>query len=584
MSIVIDIITTLKGGQNIKHTNDSLEKLAKTAKTFTNSFLVEQVITKSLDAFKAETTAITTLTNSLANLGIAYKDIQPAVEKNVDSMANLGFKSTDSLDALAKLTTALGNPAKALEVLSTTADLARFKNQSLGETATQVSKAITGNSRAFADLGLKVDKHLTPQNAFNKLIDQAKSKVGGLAAAYGKTAAGSLDILSAKTEQAKAKLGEGLAPVVIALSSAGLKLIPVLTEISSHIGAYAAVAAGIYLIASAITAATAETEALSFALLSNPLFLAIAAVGGVAALVAYASKNQTKPTASKITAGGRVSGQILNSQMEDGSIKKVKEFNEQTKKLSTTKKQLSASDAFLAKLQKQWAEDAAKQAAAAAKQAADKLKLDRASLALKQASKTLDLQAIEIAAALKNPNLSKHDKDALKLQQAILDQNATAATTLADQIKVLTDAESNLSQHLATPLPEVNNPFQTLTDGATAAMNAIKDLTKAQAASFLSNTVPNMPNGLPFFTGVRPGDVTPSNSSGFNLGTSTPPDAGTPSMSGGITQSGPIIYVQPAIQVNLDGSVITDAVTLQQIQNTASGVAGSYNRTQTFAY
>jgi hypothetical protein len=60
------------------------------------------------------------------------------------------------------------------------------------------------------------------------------------------------------------------------------------------------------------------------------------------------------------------------------------------------------------------------------------LSVDKAALALKQASRVLDLNQIEIFAAMQTAQ--GDDLNRLKLQQAILDGNAAAATILADKV------------------------------------------------------------------------------------------------------------------------------------------------------
>jgi hypothetical protein len=180
-------------------------------------------------------TALAGYNNTLNNLGTNYAALQPLIDKTTQSFIDLGFEDTQTIMALNKLTVALGNPAKALDVLGTTADLARFKNKSLSETAGLVAKAIAGNSRAFADLGLKIDKNLGPQEAFNKLLDEAKKKAGGAAEVYAGTLAGSLDVAKAKADNASESLGEKLAPSIKKLTDFGVKyLLPLFNTIANN--------------------------------------------------------------------------------------------------------------------------------------------------------------------------------------------------------------------------------------------------------------------------------------------------------------------------------------------------------------
>jgi len=114
--------------------------------------------------------------------------------------------------------------------------------------------------------------------------------------------------------------------------------------------------------------------------------------------------------------------------------------------------------------------DAARKAAeaAAAKRAKElaalqKKTLDtqKKSLALQKASKTLNLEAIGIEAALKG-KISETDRLSLQLQKAILDGNATVATQLSDQLDTAIKRNNELRLALLTT-PEAPNPFRNWT-------------------------------------------------------------------------------------------------------------------------
>ena len=178
--------------------------------------------------------------------GTTYAQFQPIYEKQLKSFNNLGFSDTETLQSISKLTVALGNPAQALKVLGITADLARTNQIGLAESATLVSKAVAGNSRAFASLGLKIDKNLTPLNAFNKLLSQANAKVGGAAKAYSTTLGGALDVMRAKADHAKAVLGQALAPTITKLAEIATKyLAPVLEGLAHNITPLLSIAAAL---------------------------------------------------------------------------------------------------------------------------------------------------------------------------------------------------------------------------------------------------------------------------------------------------------------------------------------------------
>jgi hypothetical protein len=111
--------------------------------------------------------------------------------------------------------------------------------------------------------------------------------------------------------------------------------------------------------------------------------------------------------------------------------------------------------------------DAARKAAeaAAAKRAKElaalqKKTLDtqKKSLALQKASKTLNLDAIGIEAALKG-KISETDRLSLLLQKAILEGNATLATQLSDQLEAAIKRNNEIRLALLST-PKAPNPYE----------------------------------------------------------------------------------------------------------------------------
>jgi len=458
----IDIITNYIGASNMKKAEKDILGLGAAAKSLVGSFAIEQLIQRSFAAFKAENTAVVTLTNSLKNLGISYDALQPVIEKQNQTFENLGFSAAQTIGAYTKLTTALGNPAKAMDVMSTAADLARYKQTSLEDTAAKMAKAIAGNSRAFADLGLKIDKSLTPQNAFNKLMDQAKAKVGGLATAYSKTAAGAMDIFSAKTENASAKLGESLAPQLQKLAQfATTYLIPVFGLLADNIGPITAVATAIGLVTLAMKGLGIATAIATGEMVLNPIFAGAAAI----ALIASKLTQKTAPSTNFNIGGGK------------GSTGLIRDPANLAKPLIPQKiadvKKLTAAETLLANLEKQWNASALKAAQAQTQAEKDKLKAKRDALNLSLAGSTADMQNIEIQAALQRGQ-TEQVNNVLLLQRALLNGNADEANILAQKVLTANGLVMDVNGNI-TALAGAKDPFK---DWPTAAQSAIDQLKK----------------------------------------------------------------------------------------------------------
>ena len=102
--------------------------------------------------------------------------------------------------------------------------------------------------------------------------------------------------------------------------------------------------------------------------------------------------------------------------------------------------------------------DAAKRAKELAGLTKKNLDTQKKSLALQKASKSLNLEAINIEAALKG-KISETDRISLLLQKAILEGNATLATQLSDQLEAATKRQNELRALLLTT-PEAPNPYR----------------------------------------------------------------------------------------------------------------------------
>jgi hypothetical protein len=87
--------------------------------------------------------------------------------------------------------------------------------------------------------------------------------------------------------------------------------------------------------------------------------------------------------------------------------------------------------------------------------------LAKAQLVLGRASKTVDLERISIEAALKG-QISETDRLSLLLQKSILDENASLATQLANQLEAAIKRQNEIRQLLLTT-PEAPNPYRNWT-------------------------------------------------------------------------------------------------------------------------
>ena len=580
-NVDVNVGISYTGNRNIKKAERDILGLGEAAKKLGAAFAIERLISKSLEAFKAETVAVTSLTNALSNVGVSFASIQPVVEEQVTKFANLGFSSAQTMDAMSHLTTALGNPAKALDVLGVTADLARYKQAGLTETADTVAKAIAGSSRAFALLGLKIDKTLSPQNAFNKLIEQATQKAGGLAQAYAGTAAGAMDVFAAKSENASAILGAKMAPALAQIATfASAYLVPVFTFLADHIDTIAAVATGIGAVTLAMKGLGVATAIATGEMALNPVFAAAAGIALIGSAILKKSPDRTGQH--------RIVGAHGQSQWIDDKTGKVAAAPVEAKTKATAT--LSSAEKALAAWEKTWNTTSLKQALALTQAAKDKLAAEKASLSLKLAGNTTDMQNIEIQAALQRGQ-TEMVTNVLLLQRAQITDNAAQAGVLTQEILKANGLAMDMAGNIGK-IGTIKTPFTDWTPSTTSALaqlQAIQDaiakiqsknvtitvntVSTGNAAAFIplnpSNPDPNAVmahqaqlSDIPSTViGVMPTVATSSGSSGNSTAL------------GNANEGAPV-----AVTVVLNGQTVGNAITSAQVDASASGIPSSFQR------
>ena len=91
---------------------------------------------------------------AIHNSGHAMTQYQKPIDALSTKFRHLGFTDTQTADGLAVLTTSLKDPAKALHLMGVAADLARYKNISLADSALVVAKGAEGQLRPLRALGI----------------------------------------------------------------------------------------------------------------------------------------------------------------------------------------------------------------------------------------------------------------------------------------------------------------------------------------------------------------------------------------------------------------------------------------------
>lgn len=550
-NVYINLIAAFKGGQNIDQASQKLgnfdSAVSKLGKKLGAVFAADKIIAfgkASVQAFTEDQKAATLLANTLKNVGQGFQDAN--VEKLISTIQSKTGVLDDTLRAsFSTLVLATKDTTKAQDLLNTALDVSAGTGKDLQTVTLAISKAYLGNTTALSRLGVGLTNVQLKGKSWAQAQKMLNNMFKGDAAAAAETYAGKIDRIKAAYGEAQETIGKGLVTAFTDLTANGD--VQSFTDNMGKAATYISdIITGIGVIGEKlVSAGKAANKYYDFSKIFNTKNIPV--IGAWLQILSQTGKKAREAMATATQSHGAPGAMATLKAAQQAAYDQAK------------------------------ADRAAAAAAALLnKQKSDQLKLQKAQLALKQASKVLDLQAIEIAAALQNNSLSDKDRTALLLQQAILNENADAATALANNLKGMKD-------ELATPIPD---PFKPFVDGANAATDAVNKLIDAKEKA-----------AKPVTSGGY-NDATPTNTSDRNVenqtaGTgSTPsgtqlaqiPSTGTGVVAGTIDQQGPIIYITPAFQFNIDGSVVTDAVTLAQIQNTAAGVSGSYNRSQTFIY
>jgi hypothetical protein len=106
--------------------------------------------------------------------GHDYEDYGKQIEAAIKHQENFGHSAHETQDALRILTQATHDPAKALQLLNTTADLSAAKHIDLAAAATTMGRAFNGNTKVLKEFGVAAVKSVDNTAKIGKATDAAK--------------------------------------------------------------------------------------------------------------------------------------------------------------------------------------------------------------------------------------------------------------------------------------------------------------------------------------------------------------------------------------------------------------------------
>ena len=438
----VDFIAEYKGRQNLNKAHSDVANLTAGLKRLAGAFGLAFGVTAiarfgkaSVQAFATNQKQVALLTNTLKNLGQSFAAL--STNKFIDTLSLASGKTKEELiPAFQRLFIATGDAVKAQDALKLAMDVSAGTGNDLDKVTRALSKAYLGNYVGLTKLGAGLSKTILATKDMKLITAELARVTRGDAATAADTLQGKMDRLKVAFTEAEVAIGSGLVTAFGNLAGS--------TDFNSALEKIVKFGAAIGTLVDDLSSVAKYLGAVLFAFHSMPTTFDknFKKVNDelMAAKVAY---EKTKANPSDLMSHNAVAAQAV----------------------------------LIAKAKLKISEADAKAAAASAKAAKDKLATERAALSLKLAGSTVDMQNIEIQAALQRGQ-SKEVTNVLLLQRALLNGNADQATILSQEVLkangLVMDVDGNISA-----LKDAKDPFK---GWPTASAEAIKQIASIQAA------------------------------------------------------------------------------------------------------
>ena len=426
----IPIIGEFKGNKAFKDAGKATSALDKSVKqlgkTLAGVFGAQQLLKfakNAASAFIEDQREATRLAQSVKNLGLAFET--PRIEEFIAQLSRASGVTDNQLrPSMQKLLQTTGSVSKSTALLTQALDISRGSGVDFETVVSDLSAAYVGQTRGLRKYSLGISQAELKTMSFADVQQRLTKQFSGANAAYLETYAGKMQILSTAAGEAQETIGKGLVDSLSLLAGEGNTIQP-LADSMQDFATY--VSDAIYGVAVLIDKMKA-IPGMDFLLKNQKLLREN--VGSTAIIFKALDYFKTLGEAARPTPGmGGYPSSALGGTFIDP--------NDAARK---------AAEAAAAKR--------AKELAALQKKTLD---TQKKSLALQKASKTLNLDAIGIEAALKG-KISQTDRISLLLQKAILEGNATLATSLSDQLDAAIKRNNDLKLSLLAT-PKAPNPF-----------------------------------------------------------------------------------------------------------------------------
>jgi len=426
MSLLVQIAAEFVGKKQFREAENAVQKLQSSVKKLAGAAGIGLSTAafvnfgkKASAAFIADEKAASRLALAVKNLGLQFES--PRIERYISDLSAMSGVTDDQLrPAMQRLLQTTGSVTKAQELLTQATDIAAGSGVDYETVVSDLSAAYVGQTRGLRKYSLGLSQAELKTMKFSDVQERLNKQFSGANAEYLTTYAGKLQLITTAAGEASEKIGGALVESLVSVFAAGdtTKFVNQIDTLATKI-------------ADTVSAVVFGFQKL-YVLTSDRAILA-----SFNPFDDYEKNALAAIEAAEKAAKFRRNAPTMGYQ---GS---------QPIGIYETSAQLSARKAAEAAAAKR-----ARELAALQKKTLD---TQKKSLALQKASKTLNLDAIGIEAALKG-KISETDRLALQLQKAILDGNATLATQLSDQLDTAIKRNNELRLALLAT-PKAPNPF-----------------------------------------------------------------------------------------------------------------------------
>jgi hypothetical protein len=438
-NILIDLAAEFTGKKAFDKAGKSTTSLEKSVKSLGRTLGLTLSASAVLAYGKASVKAASDDIKAQKQLALALKNVglerdAATAEGYIQRLeSEFGIVDDKLRPAYASLSIATKNTAETQRILGIALDISASTGKDLEAVVAALTKAYLGNNATLSRLGVGISKADLKTKSFKEITDQLAVTFAGSAKTSADSFAGSIDKLSIASNNAKEIIGTSL---IGALTSLGKD-----KNIDN-------LATGIESAAKSLANFVDSIVYLKEQIKSIPGFGLVSFLGsGVSDLLGRFSPQRLAELIKAIK-GFQGMGNVA---MTGGSNMDTQTFEAQQKKLAAA--QVAATKkAATAKI------------AADKKAAANKAKLDKAAA-------VLDIQKIQIAAALKG-KISEEEKTRLLLMQAILDEDADAAEILSKKLEEIQKQNAKIAADLLA-IGQAKDPFATWAGSLSLALAAL---------------------------------------------------------------------------------------------------------------